>query len=113
MNYLGNLKSREVLLPNKRLSLKILSAKDVSEKYVSWLNDYEVVQFTDQKHVEHNMEAVVNFVNSKFNLHVDLLFGIFFDVRHIGNIRLGPIDFNHKVSDISFFIGEKNCGERD
>ena len=42
MSCLGNLKSREVLLPNKRLTLKVLSPKDVSDEYASWLNDYEV-----------------------------------------------------------------------
>ena len=26
---------------------------------------------------------------------------------HIGNIKLGSIDFNHKRADISYFIGEK------
>ena len=104
---LGNLKSRVVLLPNNRLTLKVLSPKDVTEEYVSWLNDYEVVRFTEQKSAKQGKETVINFVNKQLHSNVDLLFGIFFDACHIGNIKLGPIDFSHKVSDISFFFGEK------
>ena len=107
MSDLSYLKDRVFLLPNKLLTLKVLTPKDVSDEYVSWLNDYEVVRFTDQKSVEHNKEGVADFVNDKLNSNVDLLFGIFFDTRHIGNIKLGPIDYIHKVSDISFFIGDK------
>ena len=107
MSDLSNLKNRVFLLPNKQLTLKILSHKDVSDEYVSWLNDYEVVRFTEQKYAKHNKEGIIAFVNDKFNSNTDLLFGIFFDIRHIGNIKLGPIDFNHKVSDISFFIGDR------
>jgi RimJ/RimL family protein N-acetyltransferase len=112
MTDLGNLKQRVVVLPNKRLNLKVLSSKDISEEYVSWLNNYEIVQFTEQKYIEHNRETVIDFVNRKYNSNLDLLFGIFFDARHIGNIKLGPIDFNHRVSDVSFFIGEKNMWGR-
>ena len=107
MSDLSDLKNRAFQLPNKLLTLKVLSQKDVSDEYVSWLNDYEVGRFTERKYAKYNKERVIAFVNDKFNSNTDLLFGIFFDIRHIGNIKLGPIDFNHKVSDISFFIGDK------
>ena len=28
--------------------------------------------------------------------------------KHVGNIKLGPINFENKTADISYFIGEKN-----
>ena len=28
---------------------------------------------------------------------------------HIGNIKLGPINFYHRTADVSYFIGEKEC----
>ena len=27
---------------------------------------------------------------------------------HIGNIKVGPINYNHKYADISYFIGDRN-----
>lgn len=107
MNDLGYLKNQVFLLPNRLITLKVLTPKDVSDKYVNWFNDYEVVRYTEQKFVQHNKKGVIDFVKDKLNSNIDLLFGIFFDTRHIGNIKLGPIDFNHKVSDISFVIGDK------
>ena len=107
MSDLSYLKDRVFPLPNKLLTLKVLTPKDVSDEYVNWFNDYEVVRYTEQTFVKHNKEGVIDFVKDKLNSNVDLLFGIFFDTRHIGNIKLGPIDFNHKVSDISFIIGDK------
>ena len=29
--------------------------------------------------------------------------------RHIGNIKLGPIDWNHRFGDIGIIIGAKDC----
>ena len=48
------LKNRVFLLPNKLLTLKVLTPKDVSDEYVSWLNDYEVVRYTEQTFVKRN-----------------------------------------------------------
>ena len=27
--------------------------------------------------------------------------------KHIGNLKIGPININHKTSEISYFIGDK------
>ena len=43
----------------------------------------------------------------KYNSKFDLLFRIFYNSNHIGNIKLGPINFYNKVSDISLLIKEK------
>ena len=31
------------------------------------------------------------------------------DGRHIGNIKLGPIQWLHRRADLSLFIGDKSC----
>ena len=71
------------------------------------MNDYEVTKYTEQRHRSHTSRDVEEFVEEKFNSQSDLLFGIFVDERHIGNIKLGPINFIHKSAEISYFIGEK------
>ena len=37
----------------------------------------------------------------------NILFGIFVNQLHIGNVKLGPIKWEHKSADISYFIGDK------
>ena len=92
---------------DEQIFLKVLRLNDVSESYVEWLNDYEVTKFTEQKYFRHTLESTKTFVRQKDNSEGDLLFGIFFDGTHIGNIKLGPIRFDHMTAEVSYFIGEK------
>ena len=92
---------------NKSIYLKILILEDISESYVSWLNDYEVTKFTEQKQFKHTFNSTKDFVNQKFFSKNDLLFGIYVEGLHIGNIKLGSIKFEQMSGEISYFIGEK------
>ena len=92
---------------DEQILLKVLRLTDVSESYVEWLNDYEVTKFTEQKYFRHTLESTKTFVSQKYNSEGDLLFGIFLDGTHIGNIKLGPIKFEHMSTEVSYFIGEK------
>ena len=92
---------------NEQIFLRVLRLNDVSDSYVEWLNDYEVTKFTEQKYFIHTVESIKTFVRQKDNSEGDLLFGIFFDGTHIGNIKLGPIRFEHMSAKVSYFIGEK------
>ena len=92
---------------NEKIFLKVLTLKDVTKPYVQWLNDYEITKFSEQKYLKHTLESTKNFVNKKYNSKNDLLFGIFFKDTHIGNIKLGPIKFDHMSAEVSYFIGIK------
>ena len=85
--------------------LRVLNKRDVSENYVMWLNDYEVSKYTQQKYIKHNLKSVEKFVVEKHESSNDFLFGIFYNNIHIGNIKLGPIRWEHKSAEISYFIG--------
>ena len=92
---------------DEQILLEVLRLNDVSGSYVEWLNDFEVTKFTEQKYFRHTIESTKTFVSQKDNSEVDLIFGIFFDGTHIGNIKLGPIDLVHMSAEVSYFIGEK------
>ena len=110
MNLIGQVHKKKILILleiYEEVQLRILQEKDVTDKYVNWMNDYEVVKFTEQHSFTHSKEMVNEFVTKKFNSEYDFLFGIYFNNNHIGNIKLGPINTNNLVSDISYFIGDK------
>lgn len=88
------------------IELRILESKDVNSVYVSWLNNKQVVMFTEQKEILHTLESIKKYVEEKFLSRNEYLFGIFKKNNHIGNIKLGPINFIHKTAEISFFIGQ-------
>ena len=91
--------------------LKKLDINDYSINYLNWMNDKKVVEFTEQRYSKHNKKDILDFIKSKKNSKKEIVFGIFLKVKskkiHIGNIKLGPIDFIHKNALISYFIGEK------
>ena len=93
---------------NEKLLLKTIKVNDVSEKYVGWLNDYNVTKYTEQRYFLHTSESVSDFVSSKYNSKNDLLLGIFLEKLHIGNFKLGPINWKHMKTEVSFFIGDKS-----
>ena len=98
-------KSVKIIL--RKLNLK----KDISKKYQNWMNDFEVHKFTEQKYTKHSLINIRNFVREKNKSKNEFLYGIFFKKNnfktHIGNIKLGPINFIHKTGEVSYFIGEK------
>lgn len=90
------------------ISLRTLVASDVSEKYVVWLNDYEVTKYTEQRYYEHTLDSILDFVTEKYESKNDILFGIFSNNLHIGNIKLGPIRWEHQSAEVSYFIGDRD-----
>ena len=92
---------------DEKCFIRILNKDDVTDNYVMWLNDYEVTKYTEQKYVEHHLKSVHDYVKQKYESGSDLLFGIFHHNVHIGNVKLGPIKWQHKSTEISYFIGDK------
>ena len=90
------------------LSLKMINLNYVDETYLSWMNDYEVQKYTEQKGLKHSLNSITDFVNEKLESKNDYLFGIFSNDLHIGNIKLGPINWRHKTAQISYFIGNRD-----
>ena len=92
----------------KKFDLK----KDVTIKYQKWMNDPEVHKYTEQRYKKHSLKDIKNFVISKNKSKNEFLFKILLKKRnstseHIGNIKLGLINFIHKSAYISYFIGKK------
>lgn len=96
----------------KKITLRKLNlTKDISEKYLTWMNDLEVHKYTEQKNIKHTKTKIRKFVKEKNKSKNEFLYGIFLKRNnlniHIGNIKLGPINFTHKVGEISYFIGDR------
>jgi RimJ/RimL family protein N-acetyltransferase len=90
---------------------KLEPKKNVTKKYQKWMNDPEIQKYTEQRYKKHSLKDIKKFVKEKNKSKIDFLFGIFLKknkiLNHIGNIKLGPINFIHKTAEISYFLGEK------
>tara|TARA_B100001057_G_scaffold499417_1_gene609975 strand:- start:259 stop:750 length:492 start_codon:yes stop_codon:yes gene_type:complete len=88
------------------IKLKKLTLRYVNKTYLKWMNDRTVFRYSDQSKYNHNIKDIKDYLKARFNSN-EIIFGIFIKDRHIGNIKLGPIDYLNKASEISYFIGEK------
>jgi ribosomal-protein-alanine N-acetyltransferase len=97
-------------LVGKKIYLRPITIGDASIEYVNWLNDKEVNQYLESRFVLATIENVRKFIESVLVSNNNYFFAII-DVetdKHIGNIKLGPINTFHKRGDIGILIGDKN-----
>jgi len=93
----------------KRLAIKQFTPKYLTEEYVSWLNDREVVRYSEQRHKSHTLASCSDYYKS-FQDKCDLFLVILTKdqpINHIGNITV-LIDTNNLVADIAIVIGKKD-----
>ena len=90
---------------------KIDVKKDVKVNYKKWMNDKEVHKYSVQKTKIHTIKSIKKYITDTCKSKTEIIYGIFIKqnskLNHIGNIKLGPINFFHKTAYISYFIGEK------
>ena len=97
----------EVVIITEKLILKSLTNNDITNDYISWMNDLIITRYTEQRFKTHNFLSIKNFLLEMNASPSNLLFGIFFENKHVGNIKLGSINFVHCTANISYLIGSK------
>jgi len=100
-------KMKNSILQGKRIMLRSLTEADITEEYLSWLNDPEVMAYMESKHLTHTMISLKKFVAETIKDKSTIFLAIIADNKHIGNIKLGPINTIHKHGDIGIMIGNK------
>lgn len=98
-------------LTGERIFLREVRQSDVNENYYQWLNDPEINQYLETRFVPRSKENILEFVNNLDAQNSEPFFAIctIDNEEHIGNIKIGPINWYHRHGDISLFIGDKNC----
>lgn len=91
------------------VSLFVLIPEHVTEAYVSWLNAPDINQYLESRFATHNVDTTKSFVSNALASSEYVFLGIKSHLfnRHVGNIKLGPIDQRHGTGDIGLLIGDK------
>ena len=96
------------------IELFLLTPDAVSDAYIGWLNDPEINRYLESRFVMQDRASVEGFVAGVLASERDVLFGIR-DLRldrHVGNIKLGPIDRRHGLGEIGLMIGDRTAWGR-
>ena len=100
----------DIKINGDRIFLRKVQLGDVCQKYVNWLNDSEVNQYLETRYQVQTISSVSKYVKKMVNKDDEYFFAICLNEneKHIGNIKLGPVNLVHKFGEISLLIGDKN-----
>jgi len=94
----------------KEIILKELNVSMVSSKYLQWMKSKNIMRYTEQRFEKHSILKIIDYIKAIKLSKNNYAYGIFFIINnqkiHVGNIKLGSINFKHKYADISYFIGD-------
>lgn len=98
----------DTTIETERLRIVAFSEEHLTAKYVSWMNDPEVVRFSNQRHRVHTLESCREFWLS-FTGTPHRFWAITAKdpaIGHIGNMH-ARIDSVHSIADVAILLGEK------
>lgn len=106
----GHPKNNNLRLEGEGIFLRPVNLSDATKEYVNWLNDKEINQFLEVRFIKHTRADLRTYIGKVIKNPNTLFWAIVRKDtdRHIGNIKLGPIDWNHRIGDIGIMIGDKN-----
>ena len=81
----------------------------LNENYVSWLNDMEVVRYSEQRHSKHTLESCRGYYKQQKNSGNYFLAIEFLEKegRHVGNLGVS-VSLTNNIVDLSIIIGDKS-----
>jgi RimJ/RimL family protein N-acetyltransferase len=91
------------------VSLRLATLEDCTARYESWLADPIVNQYLETRWRPQPLDRIREFVAVMLESADSYLFAIVENASgtHIGNIKVGPIAWNHLYADVSYFIGDR------
>jgi RimJ/RimL family protein N-acetyltransferase len=94
-----------------RLRLRAMAEADAGPNYVRWMNDPDIVRYTESRFTDHTIEDIRRYIRATRDDPNSLLLAMVItnDQRHIGNIKIGPVDWHHRTGDIGLLIGNADC----
>lgn len=100
---------QRVLIEGSDIVLRTVTLSDVSETYLSWMNDAEVNQYMETRHRSQTLRDIESYVRSMIEKPNILFLAIVLrdGGEHIGNIKLEVVSQIHRRGEISLFVGDK------
>ena len=99
--------SKAPIIESERLLLEPISVKFCSNSYVGWLNDEEVYRYLETGG-NHTIEMLKDFLIAAEAK--DILFWAIIikeTKKHIGNIKIDPINKRHGLGEYGILMGDK------
>ena len=95
-----------------KVFLRPLLETDFTDRYVAWFRDPLVTRFLGARNISRE-DAIDHWLRGQRG-NAWYLYAICAveDRRHIGNLKIGPIDYRHVISDMVTVIGDRTAWGR-
>lgn len=109
-NEIRRTKTRGVLIEGERIYLREIRLSDANRDYCNWMNDPEVNQYLESRFEKWSVNKLKRYIGDTKKNPNNLFLAIISKNgnRHIGNIKIGPINHSHKSADVGVIIGKKS-----
>ncbi|MCD4743181.1 MAG: GNAT family N-acetyltransferase [Desulfobacteraceae bacterium] len=97
-------------IKTERLLIVPFSQQYLTSRYVGWLNNFELMRYSEQRHKTHTLESCEFYLHS-FNNTPNMFWAVeetMNGLGHIGNIN-AYIDIHNKIADVGILIGETDA----
>lgn len=96
-------------LTGNKIYLSPLSLEDISDRYISWLNDKEVCRDNSHATFPNTKTKATAYVKSLENSRDEIVFAIRWkkNDEHIGNIAIKNIDRINRSAELAIIIGDR------
>jgi RimJ/RimL family protein N-acetyltransferase len=101
-------------LDGKQVYLRGLRVSDAQGNYCRWMNDPAVTRCLESRFFPSTVENLEAYVTRMLNDPTYVFLAIIAkdSNTHIGNVKLGPINWIHRFGDIGILLGEKSYWRR-
>lgn len=97
----------EYFMSTNKVGLREVDFGDINATYCSWLNDSDVNKYMQARYSVWNIDKMKKYIESM--LENEYLFAIccLKTSKHVGNVKLGPVDWINRKAEISILVGDK------
>lgn len=98
-----------IFIEGSQICLRPLCRDDLNGPYLTWLNDTEVTCYLESGIFPTTAEELERFFKEVTGSRYQVMFAVVDkkDHRHIGNVKLGPIDWVHRRAHFGILIGDR------
>ena len=97
----------KIIAQGERIYLRELVEDDVTDRYLSWFMDPQVTEFLEVRNL--TCKDVMDYIRAGKETATYYMFAICLNEfgLHVGNLKVGPINRKHMLSDLVTVIGDK------
>jgi len=101
-------------ITSPRLTLTAIDERHVGQRYLAWMTNPAVVEFTESRFSSPTIDDLRSFVAGSRASTDSYMFAIEITETgdHVGNIKLGPVNSHHKRGAIGIILGEQSAWGR-